>query len=74
MRAWEFLERFLDVHDAAKLLHLHPNTIYCKARRGELPAVKMYGKVLIDRKQLMDQIESHRIARRLSPCAQPPLE
>jgi excisionase family DNA binding protein len=37
-------ERLLDSHEAAHLLHVHPETVKRMARRGELAGVK-FGKI-----------------------------
>jgi excisionase family DNA binding protein len=42
-RLGEF-EPLLDSHQAAELMHVHPETVKRRARRGEIPAVK-FGKV-----------------------------
>ncbi|MBW4027709.1 MAG: helix-turn-helix domain-containing protein [Acidobacteria bacterium] len=40
---WEF-EPLLDSEQAAALLHVHPETLKRRARRGEIPGMK-FGKV-----------------------------
>ncbi|MBI2885426.1 MAG: helix-turn-helix domain-containing protein [Candidatus Omnitrophica bacterium] len=48
------MNKILTVSQAAHYLHVVPDTIYRKARRGEIPAVKM-GKIWRFPKEALDQ-------------------
>ena len=48
------MNRIMNVDEVAKYLGVVPDTIYRKARRGEIPAVKM-GKVWRFPKEVLDQ-------------------
>lgn len=52
----------LTVDEAAAALRTHRNTIYRKVRQGQLPASKVFGRILIDKKALMKLIEQSRVA------------
>ena len=40
----DIFEPLLDSHQAAELMHVHPETVKRRARRGEIPGLK-FGKV-----------------------------
>lgn len=46
------LEDYMDVHDAAAWLHVHPETVRRYMREGKLLAIKFHGKLLVDREEV----------------------
>ncbi len=44
IKATDIFEPLLDSQQAAELMHVHPETVKRRARRGEIPGVK-FGKV-----------------------------
>jgi excisionase family DNA binding protein len=44
MKATDIFEPLLDSQQAAELMHVHPETVKRRARRGEIPGLK-FGKV-----------------------------
>jgi excisionase family DNA binding protein len=58
-------KKLLNVHDASKMLGgLHIQTVYGMAQRGEIPAVRVGRRVLFEKADLSDWIESHRALKR----------
>ena len=52
--------QFIDVEEAASLLHITPSTLYQKASRGEVPYYKPSKNLLFDREDLLEVIRSSR--------------
>ena len=54
-------EPLLDTQQAARLLHVHPETLKRRARRGEIPGLK-FGKVWRFRASVLDAYVRKRMA------------
>ena len=56
--------RWLSVKEAASRLGIHEITLYRLAGRGQVPAAKLGGRVLVDWKQLETSLENQINIRR----------
>jgi excisionase family DNA binding protein len=48
----------LDVPEAAKLLNISRNAAYLAARRGDLPTVRVGGRILVPRAALLRMLDA----------------
>jgi excisionase family DNA binding protein len=49
----------IDVEEAAKLLNISRGAAYAAAKRGDLPVVRIGGRILVPRTALMRLLEGH---------------
>jgi len=50
--------RWLSVREAASRLNIHKITMYKLAAKGQVPAARLGGRLLIDWKRLEDRLEA----------------
>jgi excisionase family DNA binding protein len=51
----------LEVNELAELLRLSPNQVVLRAKRGEIPAIQLFGRLRFDANEIQAWLSNHRL-------------
>ena len=53
----------LDANDLAELLILTPNQVVLRARRGDIPAIQLFGKLRFDVNEIQEWLKNNHLQK-----------